>query len=111
MAREIQVILVDDIDGGDAQETVSFGLDGTNYEIDLNGNNAAKLRDALDPFVEAARRVPAKRTPRKTGGSRGQSDRERTQQIREWAKANGKSVNERGRIPAAIVAEYEAIHG
>ncbi|WP_285731751.1 Lsr2 family protein [Nocardiopsis sp. ATB16-24] len=112
MAQKVQVFLIDDIDGGEAEETVTFGLDGTMYEIDLSAGNAAKLREALTPFVEAARKVPAKAS--RGGGRRGSRNapsRERSAEIRAWAKAAGKPVNERGRIPAAIVAEYEAVKG
>ncbi|PRX99805.1 histone-like nucleoid-structuring protein Lsr2 [Allonocardiopsis opalescens] len=105
MAQKVQVLLVDDLDGGTAEETVSFALDGSVYEIDLSGDNAAKLRSALDPFIEAARKSPSKGARRRP---RGVSSRERSAEIRAWAKAAGKKVNERGRIPASIVAEFEA---
>jgi hypothetical protein len=113
MAQKVQVFLVDDLDGGEAEETVTFGLDGSVYEIDLSAGNAAKLREALTPFVEAARKAPAKasRSAARRSGSRNAPSRERSAEIRAWAKAAGKPVNERGRIPAAIVAEYEAIKG
>ncbi|ADH70373.1 MULTISPECIES: Lsr2 family protein [Nocardiopsis] len=113
MAQKVQVFLVDDLDGGEAEETVTFGLDGSVYEIDLSAGNAAKLREALTPFVDAARKAPAKasRSAGRRTGSRNAPSRERSAEIRAWAKAAGKPVNERGRIPAAIVAEYEAIKG
>jgi Lsr2 len=112
VAQKIQVLLVDDLDGGAASETVSFGLDGSGYEIDLSADNAAKLRDALAPFLGHARR--ATRGPVRSGpvvkaariGAR--VDREQTQAIREWARKNGHKVSERGRIPAAIVDAYNA---
>jgi hypothetical protein len=109
MAQRVQVILEDDIDGGTAVETVSFGIDGNSYEIDLSKKNAAKLRDALAPYVGSGRR--AGRTP--TGGRRGnarstaRSDRERIQAIREWARTTGHPVSDRGRIPASIVEAYD----
>ncbi|RCV55144.1 histone-like nucleoid-structuring protein Lsr2 [Marinitenerispora sediminis] len=108
MAQKVQVLLVDDLDGGEAEETVSFAVDGATYEIDLSEKNASKLRDALAPYVDAARKAPAKGG---RGGRRQQRNapsRERSAEIRAWAKAAGKQVNERGRIPASIVAEYEA---
>ncbi|MFJ9557356.1 Lsr2 family protein [Nocardiopsis sp. NPDC101807] len=112
MAQKVQVFLVDDLDGGEAEETVTFGLDGSTYEIDLSAGNAAKLREALNPFVEASRKAPSKTNrPAARRGSRNAPSRERSAEIRAWAKAAGKPVNERGRIPAAIVAEYEAIKG
>ena len=109
MAQKIQVVLEDDLDGGSADETVVFGLDGTNYEIDLNKKNAAKLRDALAPWVAAGRR---------TGGSRGGARRGRGRSsrssqagdVRTWARANGYEVSERGRISAEIQAAYSAAH-
>ncbi|WP_067971214.1 histone-like nucleoid-structuring protein Lsr2 [Nocardiopsis trehalosi] len=110
MAQKVQVLLVDDLDGGEADQTVSFGVDGSAYEIDLSSENASKLREALAPFVEAARKAPAKggRGAGRTRPQRNAPSRERSAEIRAWAKAAGKQVNERGRIPAAIVAEYEA---
>ncbi|MBB4929265.1 hypothetical protein F4561_000085 [Lipingzhangella halophila] len=108
MAQKVQVLLVDDLDGGEAEETVSFGVDGTSYEIDLSANNASKLRDALAPYVEVARKAPQKTAGRGKRQQRSAPSRERSAEIRAWAKAAGKQVNERGRIPAAIVAEYEA---
>ncbi|MBV2361766.1 Lsr2 family protein [Streptomonospora sp. S1-112] len=109
MAQKVQVLLVDDLDGGEAEETVSFGVDGSSYEIDLSAANASKLRDALAPYVEAARKAPAKSGGRANRRQqRSAPSRERSAEIRAWAKAAGKQVNERGRIPAAIVAEYEA---
>lgn len=115
MARREIVILEDDLEGGEAAETVKFGLDGVSYEIDLNEQNAKKLRDALSPFVSAARRegrggiVPGGRTARRRGGA--VSDREQNMAIREWARKAGKKVSDRGRIPQHIVDEYHARAG
>jgi hypothetical protein len=111
MAQKIQVLLVDDLDGGDAEETVSFALDGSSYEIDLSTENAVKLRDSLAPFVGHARR--AGRGAARIGARSGRSvrvDREQTQAIREWARKSGHKVSERGRIPAAIVEAYNTSH-
>ncbi|HEY8482438.1 MAG TPA: Lsr2 family protein [Spirillospora sp.] len=108
MAQKVEVLLVDDIDGGEADETVSFSLDGTNYEIDLSKKNAAKLREGLKPFVEHARKA---RKPTGRGRStRTAGSRERSAEIREWAKRRGIKVNERGRIPANVIEQYEAAH-
>jgi hypothetical protein len=104
MAQKVQVLLVDDLDGGEADETVSFALDGATYEIDLSSANAKKLRDSLQPFVDHARKAGAGRRRR----ARGASSRERSADIRAWAKARGIKVNERGRIPASVVERYEA---
>jgi hypothetical protein len=106
VAQKVQVILVDDIDGGSATETVRFSLDGTSYAIDLSAKNADKLRDAFAPFVGAARKSGSRsrRTGRRSSGDG------RTAQIRAWAKSKNLNVNERGRIPADIVAKYDAAH-
>ncbi|TDC40969.1 Lsr2 family protein [Actinomadura sp. KC345] len=109
MAQKVEVLLVDDIDGGEADETVSFSLDGTTYEIDLSKKNAAKLRNGLEPFVAGARKA---RKPAARGGraARTAGSRERSAEIREWAKSRGIKVNERGRIPANVIEQYEAAH-
>lgn len=107
MAQKVQVILIDDIDGGNADETVSFSLDGVAYEIDLTTENAAKLRDALSTWVGHARRVGGRRAAGRRAGSRGSGGGE-SAAIREWARANGYTVNDRGRIPANIKAAYDA---
>ncbi len=108
MAQKVQVVLVDDIDGGTADETVSFSLDGVAYEIDLTTANAGKLRDALAPWVGHARRVGGRtRTgARRAGTSR--SSGGKNAEIREWARANGYSVSERGRIPAEVKSAFDA---
>src|SRR5215210_6595986 len=112
MAQQVQVILVDDLDGGPATETVSFALDGAAYEIDLNEGNAAKLRDTLAQYVGAARRVGRGSGGRgRGGGGRGRGRNNQTAEIRAWARDNGHKVNERGRIPAEIVAAYEKSRG
>ena len=106
MAQRVQVVLEDDLDGGKADETVSFALDGTSYEIDLSKKNAAKLRDALAQYVGAGRRVSGRRS----GGGRARGGRGRSgsdsADIRAWAKDNGYEVSERGRISAEIRAAY-----
>ncbi|RJL31322.1 histone-like nucleoid-structuring protein Lsr2 [Bailinhaonella thermotolerans] len=111
MARKIQELLIDDIDGGDADETVRFGLGSSDYEIDLNTSNAKKLRDALKPFIDHARPVRTSRTAsRRRGAGEGGLSRQKSKEIRAWAKANNHPVNERGRIPADLIAKYEAAH-
>lgn len=111
MAQKVTVQLVDDLDGGPAEETVSFSLDGVAYEIDLSSANSAALRDAFARYVGNARRVGGRAAGGRTssGGRRRSSGGgdNRTAQIREWARANGHKVNERGRIPAAVVDAYE----
>lgn len=110
MAQQVKVILVDDLDGGDADETVKFAVDGASYEIDLNRTNADRLRDALAPFVGAARK--AGRSSGGRGNRRGGSGerRGRAADIRAWARTKSIDVNERGRIPARVVEMYEAAH-
>jgi hypothetical protein len=107
MAQKVHITLEDDLNGGDATETVSFGLDGRSYEIDLNDQNAAKLRAALASYVAAARR---------SGGSRAAAAKRRTQvgasarEIRDWARSNGQKVPDRGRIPADVREAFESAH-
>ncbi len=108
MAQKVQVILIDDVDGGSADETVTFSLDGVAYEIDLTAENAAKLRDDLSTWVGHARRVGGRRSTGRRSGSRGSGGGGESAAIREWARANGYTVNDRGRIPANIKAAYDA---
>jgi hypothetical protein len=108
MAQKVQVLLVDDIDGSEATETVSFGLDGVAYEIDLSSGNAGRLRSELGQYVEHSRKAASSQLRRRR--QRSGAGREQSARIREWARSQGKKVNERGRIPANIVAEYEAAH-
>jgi hypothetical protein len=111
VAQKVEVTLVDDLDGGAADETVSFAIDGTSYEIDLSGKNAQKLRDAVTPYLGAARKVGRIGGRGGRGGRSGGSatvDREQNQAIREWAKKKGLNVSERGRIPQEIVERYHA---
>jgi hypothetical protein len=105
MAQKITVALEDDIDGGPADETVRFGLGGTEYEIDLSKKNATALRRQLAPFIEHARRVG--RGQRRRLG-RTASSRERSADIRAWAKDQGITVSDRGRISASVAEQYEA---
>jgi|HubBroStandDraft_2_1064218.scaffolds.fasta_scaffold910416_2 hypothetical protein len=105
MATKITVALEDDLDGGPASETVRFGLGGAQYEIDLNKKNARAFRKKLTPFVEHARKAgPGQRR----GPARTASSRQRSVDIRAWAKATGLPVSDRGRIPASVVDQYEA---
>ncbi|MFC5992618.1 Lsr2 family protein [Pseudonocardia hispaniensis] len=108
MARIEEVILIDDLDGEKASETIGFAIDGKVYEIDLSSTNAARLRNALEPFVKSGRRVPG--NARRTTPRRASSDRRRSAEIREWAIRMGHEVSDRGRIPARIVAAYREAH-
>jgi hypothetical protein len=105
MATRIAVALEDDLDGGRADETVRFGIGTAEYEIDLNKKNAKAFRNGVAPFVEHARR--AGRGSRRRS-ARPSSARERSGDIRAWAKSEGIAISERGRIPASVVAQYEA---
>ncbi|MFI8963623.1 Lsr2 family protein [Streptomyces sp. NPDC053493] len=108
MAQKVQVLLVDDLDGGEADETVTFALDGKSYEIDLTTANADKLRGLLEPYTKSGRRTGGRSTTARGKGravaSGGSPD---TAKIRAWAKENGYNVNDRGRVPAEIKAAYE----
>ena len=105
MAQKITVALEDDLDGGPADETVRFGLGGTEYEIDLSVKNATAFRRKLAPFIEHARRTGQgqRRRPGRTASSR-----ERSADIRAWAKDQGITVSDRGRIPASVAEQYDA---
>ena len=105
MAQKITVALEDDLTGGPAQETVRFAFAGTDYEIDLNAKNAAALRKQFAPYIEHARRA-GRAQARRAG--RTVASRQRSGDIRAWAKEHGLTVSERGRIPASVVAQYHA---
>ena len=111
MAQKIQTLFIDDLDGSAAEGTVRFGLDGTEYEIDLNAKHAQELRDALARYVDAARRAggAARRSAR--GARRGSASGLNTIEVREWAKAQGIEVKDRGRVPAELVVKFKAATG
>jgi len=111
MAQRVNIVLEDDLDGSPADETVTFALDGVTYEIDLNAKNAARLRDALAPFVGHARRASGRRSSagRAAQGTRGGARRDLAD-VREWARKNGHKVSDRGRISAEVQAAYENAH-
>jgi nucleoid-associated protein Lsr2 len=106
MAQKVHIVLEDDLDGSEATQTVSFGLDGTSYEIDLNDKNAAALRDAMAGYVGHGRKVSSGRRGRRstTSSTSGASAKE----IRDWARSNGHKVPERGRIPSNVREAFEA---
>ncbi|WP_110208423.1 histone-like nucleoid-structuring protein Lsr2 [Nocardioides daejeonensis] len=107
MAQKVNIVLVDDIDGSEADETITFGLDGTSYEIDLNSANAEKLREALAPYVGHARKVGGgRRAGRRAATSSGPSAAD----VRDWARSNGYEVSDRGRVPAEVREAYNAAH-
>jgi hypothetical protein len=108
MAQRVNIILEDDIDGSEADETVSFALDGATYEIDLSSANAAQLRDSLATYIGHARRAGGRRSAgrpaSRAAGKRDLAD------VRQWARKNGHTVSERGRISAEIQAAYDKAH-
>jgi nucleoid-associated protein Lsr2 len=120
MAQRVNVVLVDDVDGNDAVETVTFALDGVEYEIDLSEENANKLRESLSLYIGHGRRTGGRR---RSGGGGGQSEAKSTRsrssassdgpsasEIREWARANGHTVPDRGRVSAEVREAYAAAH-
>jgi nucleoid-associated protein Lsr2 len=111
VAQKIQVLLIDDLDGGEAEGTVRFGLDGVEYEIDLSAEHAEALRRALAPFIGAARRSTAGGRRPGRGGRRAGADGLDTAEVREWARAQGIEVKDRGRIPAEVVARFKEATG
>lgn len=111
MAQHTTVTLVDDLDGGEADEQVQFSVDGRSYEIDLSSKNAEKLRNSLAPYVSAARRGGG-RTGSGSASSNGSSASERAvnRAVREWAVAQGMKISERGRIPSSVLEAYHSAH-
>lgn len=103
MAQRVQIVLEDDFDGGTADETVTFALDGAEYEIDLSSQNAAALRDALAPWLGHARKTGGRR--RRGGSTPVGVD---LAAVRAWAASNGHKVSSRGRIPGSVLEAYKA---
>jgi hypothetical protein len=111
MAQKGQTFFVDDIDGGEAAGTVRFGLDGTDYEIDLSAAHAEALRKALEEFVRAGRKVSGPARRGRSSGRKAASGSPNSSDVREWAKAQGIEVKDRGRIPAELVVKFQAATG
>jgi hypothetical protein len=113
MAQRTQVLLIDDIDGSSADETVIFGLDGTAYEIDLSATNAGLLRKSLADYVANGRRsslgrgIARRRSATRPAATASNVD---SAAVRTWARDNGYAVNDRGRVAAEIVEAYRAAH-
>jgi hypothetical protein len=109
MAQKVLVEMLDDIDGTPAAHTVPFSLDGVTYEIDLSDENAAALREELARYIAAGRRTGGRKVRVATGQpTTSSTDRERNQQIRAWANANGYEVSERGRLSSEVISAYES---
>ena len=107
MARTTVVTIVDDIDGSEGAETVTFSFGGQSYEVDLSAKNRDKFQKALQPFIDSGRRAGRQGAAR---SARTRTSRSNSGAIRAWAAEQGLTVSERGRIPASIVAKYEAAH-
>lgn len=110
MAQKVRTLFVDDLDGGEAEGTVRFGLDGTHYEIDLNAAHAEELRSMLAPYTRAGRKVTGStgRAARNRGkAAKGHSGNK----VRDWARANGIEVKDRGRVPADLVVKFREATG
>jgi hypothetical protein len=111
MAQKLEVTLVDDLDGGKGDQTVSFGLDGVQYEIDLSNSHAKELREVFEPYVRSARKVSTRRSGRgRTRKSAGKSDGPSSHEVRQWARENNIEISSRGRVPADIYVKFEAAH-
>jgi hypothetical protein len=108
MAQKVTVSLEDDLTGGPAKETVRFAFDGTDYEIDLNAKNAAAFGQQLAPYLAHARKA-GRTQPRRAG--RAMAGRQRSGDIRAWAKEHGLAVSDRGRIPAGVLEQYHEAAG
>jgi len=108
MAQKVHIVLEDDIDGGEAAETIVFGLDGTSYEIDLNTKNAAALRDAMAGYIGHGRKVSSgARRGRKPSAS---SSKHSAREVRDWARSNGFKVTDRGRVAREVQEAFDAAH-
>jgi len=107
VAKKIETLFIDDLDGSPAEGTVRFALDGTSYEIDLSGEHAQALRGALSRFIDGARRATGTRNPARSRRkpSAGKPD---SSEIRDWARSQGIDVKDRGRIPAELAVKFKA---
>jgi hypothetical protein len=108
VAQKVQTLFIDDLDGSAAEGTVRFGLDGADYEIDLNAEHARALRDALAPYVSAGRKGGSGARRQVRTGRKAAANGVNTGDVREWAKAQGIEVKDRGRIPAELVVKFKA---
>src|SRR5690242_9718987 len=109
MAQKTTVEFIDDIDGTTAERTFTFAVDGVNYEIDLSTNNIAQFKQAIGGYIESARKTKPGRS-RRAGAARPQVDREQTTAIRQWARQNGYTVNDRGCIPLKVQEALAQTH-
>jgi hypothetical protein len=110
VARQVQILFTDDLDGSPAESTVRFALDGTDFEIDLNAGHARALRDALAPYLSAARRGPGTRRTSRRGRPATTAGPD-SAEVRDWARNQGIDVKDRGRIPAGLLVKFKAANG
>jgi Lsr2 len=106
MAQQVETVLIDDLDGSTAETTVRFGWSGAEYEIDLSSANAEALREAMSPYVAAGRKLSLQRRSKRGVADGGP----KSTHVRAWAKQEGIAVSDRGRIPADVVAKFQAAH-
>jgi hypothetical protein len=111
MAQKIQTLFIDDLDGGDAEGTVRFGLDGMEYEIDLSAAHAKALRKAVQKYVAAGRKVTPARRPGRSNSRRATDGAPNPTDVREWAKSQGIDVKDRGRVSSDLVVKFQAATG
>ena len=111
MAQMIQTLYIDDLDGGEAEGTVSFGLDGADYEIDLSAAHAKALRKAAEKYIKAGRKAGS--STRRSGrtNARGRAGGPNPAEVREWAKSQGVKVSDRGRVPTDLIIKFKAATG
>lgn len=108
MAQKVQILYTDDIDGSEAAGSVTFGLDGVSYEIDLSEKNATKLRKSLETYVEHGRKVGTVVKTKGRGAAAKRTDGPSPQAVREWAKSQGIEVSDRGRVPNDLIVKFQA---
>jgi hypothetical protein len=111
MAQKIQTLFIDDLDGGKAEGTVRFGLDGTEYEIDLSAAHAKALRKTAQKYIAAGRKITRARRPGRSNSRRAANDAPNPTDVREWAKSQGMEVKDRGRVPGDLVVKFQAATG
>lgn len=110
MSQRVTVVLTDDIDGSVADSTQTFALNGISYEIDLNEANTEALKAALAPWIAAARKAGGRAATSRAGRGSVRSKRGEVRELREWARANGYTVSDRGRISAEVQSAFRAAH-
>lgn len=110
MAQKVEVTLIDDLDGGKADQAVVFGLDGKQYVIDLSEKNAAKLRESLGKYIAVARKERSTSGAVRGGARKASASDVNTSDVREWARAEGYEVSERGRVAKDLIVKFQAAH-